>query len=60
MIVQEFSQLVTKQPDCNLQEPHCVTNSSERKHSGKLTPYSRNTSVSELHCDITFKTLKRY
>lgn len=60
MIVQEFSQLVTKQPGCNLQELHCVTNSSERKHSGKLTPYSRNTSVSELHCDITFKTLKRY
>ena len=60
MIVQEFSQLVTKQPDCILQELHCVTNSSERKHSGKLTPYSRNTSVSELHCDITFKALKRY
>lgn len=67
MIVQEvskihdfFVKLVTKQPDCIFQELHSVTNSSEYKDSGKLTPYSQKISVSELHCDITYKTLKLY
>ena len=67
MIVQELSgihaffvKLVTKQPDCIFQKLHCVTSSSEYKYSGKLTPYSQKISVSELHCHITYKTLKLY
>ena len=38
----------------------CVTSSSEYKYSGKLTPYTQKISVSELHCHITYKTLKLY
>ena len=67
MIVQELSdihaffvKLVTKQPDCIFQKLHCVTSSSEYKYSGKLTRYSQKISVSELHCHITYKTLKLY
>ena len=67
MIVQELSdihtffvKMVTKQPDCIFQKLHCVTSSSEYKYSGKLTHYSQKISVSELHCHITYKTLKLY